>query len=79
MIIGTAHSSAVTNLDLFEKMIENVANDVPGTAHSSAVTNPDAFAQVLESVKNEVPDTAHNSAIINIDKRHWGILEKSKM
>ena len=49
-IAGTAHSSAVTNLDAFDAMLQTVEKGITaGTAHSSAVTNLDAFEVMLQT------------------------------
>lgn len=51
-MVGTCHSSAVTNLDAFKETIENVNKNLsnPGTSHSSAVTNIDSFVEELKKV-----------------------------
>ena len=47
---GTAHSSAVTNVEEFDKLLKLISQKA-GTAHSSAVTNIDDFTEILKSAK----------------------------
>lgn len=48
VIPGTAHSSAITDLTGFEKLVQSMeAESVPGTAHSSAITNIDFFEELI--------------------------------
>lgn len=48
VVPGTAHSSAITDLTGFEKVIQSMKEEcVPGTAHSSAITNIDYFEKLI--------------------------------
>lgn len=49
VVPGTAHSSAITDLTSFEKVVQSMESEcVPGTAHSSAITNIDLFEELID-------------------------------
>ncbi len=53
-VAGTAHTSAVTNLDSFERAIAAVKEEnVAGTAHTSAITNLDSYESAICEAKEE--------------------------